>query len=502
MRIWTAILLSLARGPAVEDQDPLADYGLPWTASVRWDSSVTFTEFPGKDADEKLRAAQEAVAAKGGGVVRIPAGRHVFREDILLKSGVVLRGETPAIRDARLEAFEPPSRIEFPRYAFSSEGRGTPIGTAFKGIRLEDPAAAERCGILHLFVERGHVHFEESPERKAGRDRFVVGCVFRNAAQAAKDVPDAELGQLPWQRWTNRFGAAVSVRSGENVLIAANRIPESGEDNFLQEGYLLQDRKKAVVPAPAGILFDYDNRPGIAANDAGLGGGGASDPNGTPETHPWGFRKGMVIRDNYVFATGRCAITFTGDGVLCLGNVIRFKKDVVRWTTTGKQIVGGTGTNDNRGVQMRGWRWRVEDNDFEVWRNKAADTNYYINDGEGLMHEDHVNSTVLDSKLIRNRGNSYLSIYKTAGIRGLELRGNEIRTAGGIAAIYVVANRNAAKFECRDVLIVDNVTSGSGITIAGEPASGNVVRGNRHEGPGGKLQNDASAEVVDNRGYE
>jgi hypothetical protein len=164
--------------------------------------------------------------------------------------------------------------------------------------------------------------------------------------------------------------------------------------------------------------------------------------------------------------------------------------------------VGGTGTNDNRAIQMRGWRWTVEGNDYEVWRNKAGDSNYYINDGEGLMHEDHVNSTILDSKLIGNKGNSYLSMYKCAGIDGLVVRGNEIRTAGGIDAIYVVANRNKATFPCRNVTIEGNVTAGSGIRIAGEPGEGNVVRGNRHEGPGGKLRNEAAADCRDNTGYE
>jgi len=35
---------------------------------------------------------------------------------------------------------------------------------------------------------------------------------------------------------------------------------------------------------------------------------------GTPESHPCGFRKGTVIRDNDIYCTGRTAISFTGDG--------------------------------------------------------------------------------------------------------------------------------------------------------------------------------------------
>lgn len=498
------VLLAFLLGASSPPLDnPLARYKLEWTDSLKW-ADVDSVEVPaGKTADEAFNAAQEKAVARGGGVVYFPPGTYRFADTLLLKGGVVIRGADPqGVLEARDEKYDPPTKFEFPKYAFRAEGDGTPIASAFKGIELADPATASNCGVVNVAIERGHIHLGEGEEHRAGGRRVVAGCVLRNAAQAAKDVPDAAIGQHPWQRWTNRFGAAISVKSAEHLLIANNRIPKSGEESFLQKGYVLQGRKKERVEPPDGVLFDTDNRPGIAANDCGLGGGGADDPNGTPETHPWGFRKGMVIRDNYIFATGRCAITFTGDGVYCGFNVIRFAKDVVRWTATGKTAVGGTGTNDNRAVQMRGWRWTLEGNDYEVWRNKAGDTGYYINDGEGLMHEDHVNSTVLDSKLIGNKGNSYLSIYKCAGIDGLLVQGNEIRTSGGIEAIFVVANRNKGKYPCRNVSILDNVTAGSGIVIAGEPAEKNVVRGNRHEGPGGKLKNEAGALCEGNRGYE
>jgi hypothetical protein len=151
---------------------------------------------------------------------------------------------------------------------------------------------------------------------------------------------------------------------------------------------------------------------------------------------------------------------------------------------------------------MRGWRWTVEGNDYLVYRNWAADKAYRINDGEGLMHEDHVNSSVLDSKLINNKGNSYISIYKTGGINGLIVKGNDIRTSGGISAIYVVANRNSGPYECKNVTIVDNITAGSGIMIAGKPAENNIVKNNRHIGPTDKIINNANATSENNTGYD
>jgi hypothetical protein len=328
-RLAIALLALVSAGPSVDH--PLSRFKLGWTDEVRWNDVVSIETVPGTTVDERFKAAQEKLAARGGGVVSFPAGTYAFLDSLLLKSGIVIRGADPqGTTDARDPAYAPPTIFEFPKYAAKTEGEGTPTATAFKGIHLEDPATASQCGLLNLSIQRGHVHFAEGPEHRAGRNRFVVGCVLRNAAQAAGDVPDAAIGQQAWQRWTNRFGAAIAVRSGENLLIANNRMPKSGEDNFLQKGYVLLGKKKEPVVPPDGVLFDYDNRPGISANDYGLGGGGSDDPNGTPETHPWGFRKGILIAENYVYATGRCAITFTGDGVVCARNVIRFEKDVVR----------------------------------------------------------------------------------------------------------------------------------------------------------------------------
>ena len=167
-----------------------------------------------------------------------------------------------------------------------------------------------------------------------------------------------------------------------------------------------------------------------------VGGPGGSGNDGTPTTHPWGFRKGTVIRDNFVFSTGRCAIGFSGDGVVCAGNVIRFAPDIVRPTVTGVHRSYGSSTNDNRALEIRGWRWVVEENQYEVHSNFCSDRKYRINDGEGLMHEDHCNSTIVDSRLVNNHGNSYLSLFHVGEVNGLHVEGNDISTPRRDSDIY------------------------------------------------------------------
>lgn len=480
--------------------DPVARYGLAWTGALRWGTVVSIEDFPGPSLLARFEAAQAAVVARGGGVVYFPPGVYRFEDGIALASGVVIRGADPGpITDARREGYDPPTRFLFPRYQPRLEGNGTPIESAFKGIRLADPGGAENVGVVNLSLDHGHVHFGETRDHRAGRNRLVFGCVLRHAAVATREVPDAAAGQHAWQRFTDRFRAAIHVFSGENLLVANNRLPPSS-DSFVMPGYVLAGKDGPVVPA-GGVTFDYDNRPGIAANRYALGGEGGSGADGTPASHPHGFRKGIVIRDNYVYSTGRAAISFSGDGTLCARNVIRFARGVTRPTTTGANVTSRASTNDNRAVEMRGWRWRVEGNDYEVHRNLSADLVHPVNDGEGLMHEDHANSTVVDSRVADNRGNAYISIYKTGGIQGLLVQGNDVRTGGGSAAIYVVANRNSGKFPCRDVAIVGNVTAGSGIRLACDPSGGNVIRGNVHVGLGGKIKLEAEAVLEDNEGY-
>ncbi|MGQ9914397.1 MAG: hypothetical protein ACUVQQ_08645 [Thermogutta sp.] len=368
---------------------------------------------------------------------------------------------------------------------------------------MADPATASNVGVVNIQINRGHIHFgdDATENHAAGRNRFVVGCVLRNAAVADPAVPNPKIGQKPWQRFTARHHAAIDVQASENILVANNRLPASGDDNFTMNGYVLTGRNGQAIEID-GVVFDYDNRPGIYVNHYSIGGAGGSGNDGTPESHPYGFRKGIVIRDNYVFNTGRMAIGFCGDGVECRNNVIRFADNVWRPTTTGQAIAAGSSTNDNRAIEMRGWRWIVDGNDYIVHRNWAADRKYKMNDGEGLMHEDHVNSTIVDSVLTNNRGNSYLSLYKTGGIDGLLVEGNEITVTQG-AAIYVNADRNSGRHPVRRVRIVNNTVAGGGILLSGQPSEQCVVRGNKNRGGTPvTIELNADADLSDNQGFE
>ena len=137
-------------------------------------------------------------------------------------------------------------------------------------------------------------------------------------------------------------------------------------------GYLLLDRKRELKPVD-GVVFDYDNRAGIYLNHYGIGGPGGEGRTARRKPIPTASARGLIIRDNYVFNTGRCAIGFCGDGVQCLP-----QRHPLRQGASGARpspaATSATAlrTNDNRAVEMRGWRWVVDGNDYEVYRNSAS----------------------------------------------------------------------------------------------------------------------------------
>ncbi|MBD3267702.1 hypothetical protein GF373_13615, partial [bacterium] len=144
-----SIVLSLLSVPvlAQPSDNPLSSYALEWTSTIPWDNAISITDRHGATWEEKFSNAQNQLGPQGG-VVYFPAGTYTFQEDIVLKHGVVIRGERPA-GTAKDKTYSPPTVFEFPKYKPVCKGEGTATATAFKTIRLHDPAQDSRCGIVN-----------------------------------------------------------------------------------------------------------------------------------------------------------------------------------------------------------------------------------------------------------------------------------------------------------------------------------------------------------------
>lgn len=517
------------------------DQAPAWTGELKWANVVSIGEFAGATVDEQLRKAQEALKAKGGGVVYFPAGTYAFKDHVLLEDGIVVRGAPPqGVTDAKDEKYDPPTKFELPRYNPVFEGQGTPVEAAFKGVRLADPVGGRLAGIVDVALDHAHVELgtgrDFSATFEAGRrggKLVVLGCLLKNAAIPDPAIPMLKIPktetdfQHAWQRWTHRHHAAIEVYTGRQVLIANNRLPASGEDNFVMKDYKLcnntsdgqwlRDPAKLKVLS-AEVTFDFDNRPGISVNFMALSKGLAIfdayanlEASKTPpqageiKPPPAALAPGIVIRDNYVFCDGCTGIRSSGEGTVIARNVIRFKPGVVLPTARGYQF--DHFTNNNRAVEIRGWRWTLEGNDYEVHSNRTTGGGRY-GDGEGMMHEAFDNCGVLESKAINNKGNAYICIWRVP-VEGLLIQGNQVDAI----KVFCEVKGGKTKFPCHRLQVIGNKTGGQvagataaagggGIGVMGGPATESVIKDNVHQGPGGRLDNPARAEASNNQGYQ
>lgn len=459
-----------------------------WVQRLPWQNVVSIAEFSGSN-DVRLEAAQDRLGGLGG-VVYFPAGTYYFASDLVLRTGVILRGASPS-GTAKDADYAPRTRFVFPRYRPSMEGSGTPIRTAFRRIRVSEPAEVGNCGLVNLSIDHAHVYFAEARGHDTAPNRLVFGCELRNCAAADPGIPDQRFGHQPHQRFTARHRAAIHVFAGENLFVANNRIPKSADNNFVVKPYSLvrvqegaawdfrpgNGQDHHLVTIEEGVEFDYDNRPGIYANAFDIGAAGGEQPAGTPETHPFGFRKGTIIRDNFIYCSGRTAILFTGDGTYCGYNVVRYSEPKWRPTTDGRVCSDASVTNGNRAITARGWRWNLTGNDYEVYGSRAYDRKGWLGQGEGLVHESHRNSAVNGGIMFRNKGNRPLAIWGSE-VDSLWINLNTV-TAEGWAVQVRCGDRGM-----RNLRVKSNTLTAGGIRVTAGAGENIAIEGNKFTGQG------------------
>lgn len=520
--------------------NPVANYGVEWTDAFRWDQVVSIDEAAGETLEERLANAQEELSLQGGGVVYFPEGTYVFSDHVYLKKGIVIRGTYPlnserhnpivphefpqAFIDAREPRYTLGTHFIFPRYVPSFIGDGTPVGTAFKGIRLEKPDKADFCGVVNIHIHYGHIALGTRDALQqnyaAGHmpgHMLVFGNILENTAVASPDIPAAF--QHAWQRFPDREYGAITVYAAQNILVANNRIPENDDGSFLMRGYRLYptqaDLKDGTNLAEQDVWFDYMNRTGIRVNYMPMMHQldiwtkyeelESAVQSGTHEemVTPGTLAKGIVIRNNYIYTTGGGGIKTTGDGAWVAFNIIRCRPSVVLPTATG--FHKDTHVNDVRAVEVRGWRWTIEGNDFDVHSNYTIDGIKY-NDGEGLMHESWQNVDVRDSRIINNVGNRYICLWRVP-VYGLEISGNRLRIKPNWHAIFINSQSrfsptNLVDLPCERVVIKNNITEGGGIKTLGGKGPGNIIMNNLHTMlHEGKIENFTNSLMKGNKNY-
>ncbi|GAB4277958.1 MAG: hypothetical protein Fur0025_04210 [Oscillatoriaceae cyanobacterium] len=465
-----------------------AKYGndYSWTSEIKWNCVYNITDFAGNTDTDKFNAARDAAASNGGGVVYFPAGEYKFEDNIYLKNGVVLRGDNHPVADAKSSNYAPPSRLVFPKYEPRFTGNGTPNDRAFKKIFTENTSADSNIGLVNLDINRAAIWIVGDSEGGQHENILVFGIRSNNVASADAQVPDVSF-QDGWMRYSDRFATNIKLNGMANILVANNRLNDAVTDSYEQPGYKVKTADgKSVLTYREGnkVPFSYTDHYGIVVNRSKSGGFALA---ATREVEPALFRRGIVIRDNWIYHTMRSAIHAAGDGLVIEGNQITDNPRKQAWAhPTGLKEPRGAATFENRAIDWSGGNVRIIGNQYEVYRHQIMDSHYLSTDGEGILIQECCGGTLVQgAEVANNQGNSYIGFYKVRDIEDVRITGNRLlQNVSNSDLIFVVADTNNAPYGMKNVLIENNQVNGSILVKGTAGGSGNVVRNNRGNNSG------------------
>jgi hypothetical protein len=451
-------------------------YAPEWTDDLPWDSYVNLADYEdgtGYWDAALLNAMMDVYVNKGGGVVYCPAGEYHFRENVDVAPDVIIRGEAPAVTDAKSADFAPPTRFVFPKYEPTFEGAGTDNTTAFKMIT--SGGTRSNTGMIYLDINRASVKFNVDMVAKDGysttqpvgekKNVILFGIRSNNVAAPDPNVPNAD--QHTWQRWGYRFAVNLSAYVTENGIITNNRVNDLMENNvhpisddsFQMPGYMVKDGSNHIALEGHQAIFDYTKHYGIELNR-----GKAYRTYGTREAEPSLYGLGNEVNDNWLFTTGRVGIMASGDGLMIRGNIKKDRSGKVAWVSpTGVNLVHNSATLENRGIDMSGENVTVKDNYIEVYNDNLKNAGYLSVDGEGILIQEccggsTVNNFVIEHNTVKG-SNGYIGIYKMRDINGLIIRNNDLSLAQGMQSghsIWVDADTNGSPYRADNVRIEGN----------------------------------------------
>ena len=383
---------SKSGGP--QDNPVAALYGngtYPWADTmVNWSCVYNIKDFGGS-----FESAQKAAAASGGGgVVYFPAGTYSFKSNIGLDSNVVIRGD-PTTEMAKKGTSPGPLspktvfKCTFGEHIgiFNSDPKGKNFGII--NVELDGCAVMFWPGLKSSSTGLKGYWWTAEDVIGMGENKVVLGNKVHDVTYQHPDPDDTKSGVI----WAWSFGTAIASYSDNNTLVANNLISKSTTSEHTT---VVLDGDKLNVPYPV------DNRYGIDVNQILLGGvigkyTGHQCPSApgtlSPSCAPWYFRRGLVIRDNYVYMNGRVGINWSGggdgktvgSGTLVYNNHVEVAAGTTCWSVNGVKKMTGHDTNENRGYDQKGYENNVTMNTGHINRQKAADTSYMTVDGEGVL---------------------------------------------------------------------------------------------------------------------
>jgi hypothetical protein len=478
---------------SIKAQNPIADFygngSYPiWTDNVHWANQINMQTFDFTSAGlsspanefQKFEFARDILYQQGGGVLYYPAGTYNFSEipetisdgvagrGLMLRSGVVIVGETPNNKNALNGTLEPKTKFIFKSKSIKdTNNKLRPIPTNWNFIGCM-PTGSEtlkdltNIGILWVELQGGVVYFGAQYQFStsyssgggwyntkaakgewnlripdgthpldpfaaasgnyvgAGSGRIVMGCLIRNGVignhniiQYAKEKYDT----ISQSTYPYKFGARIGIY-GSNVLVANNYLPKPDSCfKYYQTTAITQQDKcnQAFGNHRSILIYDYGKSIGIDVNKGFL--------NPFNNTTSGYLSENIIVQDNNVYNHGNKGYELSGNWFLVKNN-----KNERDYLSEGANRYGlGSGwelTLDGFYESQPGGNGCLSDNLSRAFdmagKNGWIDNNFYNNtgsnpgnDGEGILWQAHGGmNSILSFAITNNNGPSgYMAGY-------------------------------------------------------------------------------------------
>ncbi|MBD3420184.1 MAG: hypothetical protein GF398_08720 [Chitinivibrionales bacterium] len=457
---------------AVPLDNPVANYypgnrGYPgWTDRIAWDNVIDMSSYSnGADNFEKFENARDELFAQGGGVLYYPAGTYTFDvpegpngRGLLLKEGVVIRGEAPGSDTKANIDYENAGLSSLnTKFNFTATEYGGPCLMNYIG---GTPADVSNVGIAWVNISRAYVFFGFNADSWAstwgtgdswlsansahgwdarvpdgthimdvwtgdgttgkwdsgklvnGSYRFVFGCKLTNAKIHNYAINKGNCSSFNADAESWRFGGILSIY-GSHVFVANNVVSPTGTSG---DNRLVVDINKA-------LLALYQNRCDVA-HGAGY------------------YAEDIVVCDNWVYNKGNKSFEISGTWVVLRDNIAH--KEYLSGTPSYNSCIDGSAIADymNRGFDLGGMN-------FWAHNNEVRETGSGGNDGEGMLVQRHnevetFSHAWTDNRAFAHAGEAadkgYIAPYDVHVLGLLQLRN---RTSGNVGIRKLASNQFA-----------------------------------------------------------
>jgi hypothetical protein len=507
--------------------NPIASFyngaeGYPgWTDQINWLNVIDMSSYSvGTNDFEKFENARDELSSQGGGVLYYPAGTYYFDvikgpagRGLMLKTGVVIRGETPssdisAVTDSNhLHGLSNlPTKFVF-SYRNTGDGE-VPWMWNLIGITPSPGETLDQVnltGIAWMNIEGAVIYMGANMEwdstwdqdqsyrpaindwkgrvpdgthpldpiggvtknnpyadppvshfRRSGEKLFVFGCKFDNSTMSNWGLDDYSKGGLDTATFYYggyRHGQRIGM-FGSHLFIANNVISKPTKCFYYDQ--LTVDRKSGEQPAVNTVMFDYGKCGGLVVNKdliTGLIQRCNLDSGAF-------YQDDIIIRDNWVYNHGNEGFAVAGKWV-----VIKNNRNYRDYLDESGACYGLPGSYE---LTLSGY-WEstpIDDNQSRAMdlggMNLWVDSNWYTgtgstpgNDGEGILCQRFGSFEVFSWAMTHNSQGStgesgYIAPYDVH-VLGMLTAWNDQR--GSVGILKTVSN------EGQDISVVDNVAS-------------------------------------------